>query len=77
MPKRTLRVIPEPAQGSRVVLVNAPTGIYFTGKGTLDLLCGGCGKKLAKSLPLGGAPQNVVMQCTHCRAYNDTEPAPN
>lgn len=80
-PEKRLRVIPEPEEGTRSVLVptddvvgpviNGPGG-----RGTTDQVCGSCGRVLIAGI----APSQVmemVIRCPDCGSYNDTGGAPH
>lgn len=86
MPKIKLRPIPEPAEGTRSVLVADRANIegslenfrFLRGapgdRGNVDLVCGApkCSQKLAAHLKSSVQAQNVVMQCPKCGTFNDT-----
>jgi len=76
MPKKKLRVIPQPPDGTRAVLSRSDGDAtpFYVGKGSYDLVCGSCGHKLAKSL-LADQVRGTVFRCSMCGAFNDTEPA--
>ncbi len=71
MPKMKMKVIPEPAPNTRVILRFAP-GKAMLGDGDTDLLCGTCSEPLAKCLHSSTQANNVVFQCTKCGAFNDS-----
>jgi hypothetical protein len=78
-PQKRLKVIPEPAEGSRAIFVmnEALTGPLAKGgsaKGT-DYLCGSCGRVVFEALGSDQRFVNIVVQCA-CGAYNDTGGAP-
>jgi phage FluMu protein Com len=70
-----LRVISEPAQGTRAVLMSQntdPDFIFFRGGANgREYACGGCRKVLIHGVPLSQIV-NVVLQCPRCKAFNDT-----
>lgn len=77
MPRIGLRVIPEPAAGTRSVLA-------YTGEGTVvmrgsamghDYVCGACAAVLLEAVPRGQV-RNVVVKCPACGAINDTTELP-
>jgi hypothetical protein len=75
MPKRRLKVIPEPAPGTRSVFVQPPEKAKFPfmrGQGAFDLLCGSCDSILAKNI-VDGQVRGVVFKCPDCGSFNDTE----
>lgn len=78
--KKKLRVIPEPTPNTRTVLVagesHNPPFRFMRGGGNIDLICGGCGYKLATKVA-ATAIKNIVLKCPDCSAFNDTEPAPH
>jgi hypothetical protein len=71
-----LLVIPEPAERTRTVLLQASTQPLFTGeeKEAPDYVCGKCDSVLiAKTTKL--LFLNIVIKCFRCGAYNDTRTA--
>ncbi len=71
--RRLLNTIPEPAPGTRSVLVPAEglSGPLIKGSGPIDLVCGGCGKVLAAAVGEQEL-QNLVLKCPSCGAYDET-----
>ena len=71
-------VIPEPASGTRTVLVQggadrmADHRPMFTGDASVDQLCGGCGRVLVDGVPLGQL-RSAVLCCGRCGAFNELE----
>jgi len=73
MADKKLKVIPKPAEGTRVVLKRAKgEGVIISGKGELNLVCGKCDAVLAKGVKEGQV-KNLVLHCNNCGSYNDTE----
>ena len=72
MAKRTLamRVIPEPAPGSRAVLIPQTGAPALRGGGPLSYTCGKCGNLLLKDLVVEQA-RSYVVRCGKCRAFNE------
>jgi len=69
-------VIDEPPHGTRAVLKAEafPPGPTFKGVGIGDvnLLCGGCGFKVAENLANANQLGNLVLVCNACGAFNET-----
>ena len=75
-----LAVIPEPDPKERTIIKGGQkllaNGLpYFTGAGSLDYVCGGCGYVLLGNMAVGQI-QNSVFECPRCHVYNDMA-APN
>lgn len=72
MAKRTLamRVIPEPAPGSRAVLIPQSGAPALRGGGPLSYTCGKCGNLLLKDLMVEQA-RSYVVRCGKCGAFNE------
>ena len=72
MAKRTLamRVIPEPAPGSRAVLIPQSGAPALHGGGPLSYTCGKCGNVLLKDLMVEQA-RSYVVRCGKCGAFNE------
>ena len=72
MAEMKLRVIPEPAEGTRAVFVAQEgfKGPFIMGVGALDCLCGSCGAVLLKKIEEGQI-KNLVLKCPMCGAYNE------
>ena len=72
MAKRTLamRVIPEPAPGSRAVLIPQSGAPALRGGGPLSYTCVKCGNVLLKDLILEQA-RTYVVRCGKCGAFNE------
>jgi DNA-directed RNA polymerase subunit RPC12/RpoP len=72
-----LRVIPEPEEGTRSVLITDSKDedfVFIRGEDPrvrLSLDCGNCGKPLIIGIPRMKII-NVVFQCPRCGSYNDT-----
>jgi hypothetical protein len=68
----TLKVIPQSATDSRLVLRLNTDDVIVKGRSNIDLLCGECRAVLAEGV---AAEQlsNVVLYCNHCGSFNDTE----
>jgi len=74
VPKRRLKVIPEPAPNICSVFIQPPEKAKFpfiTGQGKLDLLCGTCDSVLAKKV-VEGQIRGIVFKCPDCGSYNDS-----
>ena len=69
-----LDLIQKPKGGTRVVFITpkVKNTTIFTGVGDTNLICGGCGSILAKSLEVGQL-RNVVLHCNNCGGYNDVQ----
>ncbi len=68
-----LPTIPQPAQDTRTVFVQAAPDkphAFIQGKGPADLLCGKCEFKLVKGIGPGQIT-NLVLKCPKCESYND------
>lgn len=75
MSEYPLRVIPEPAEGTASVLVTESTDrdfTFFGGDGDTDLLCGKCGRALARGMASRNQVQGVVFKCPGCQSFNLT-----
>lgn len=72
MGKRTLamRVIPEPAPGSRALLIPQSGAPALRGGGPLTYTCGRCGNTLLKDLMYEQA-RSYVVRCHKCGAFNE------
>ena len=71
-----LMVIPEPEEGSRVVLKKddaSSTTVFLRGNDSdaPSLLCGGCGVVLVERTQRG-TMGGIVLRCPRCGSYNDT-----
>ncbi len=71
------RVIAEPAPNTRAVFEtdrDEPSFTFFqgVGKGSTDLLCGGCGRTLVARLQSSTQLQQAVMKCPRCGSFNDS-----
>ncbi len=73
MAKIPLRLIPEPEEGTRSVII-------FSGEGTVvmqgpatgrDYVCARCGSTILAGIPRGQI-QNMVFKCASCGAFNET-----
>jgi phage FluMu protein Com len=72
-----LKIIPEPSSIFRKVLViNPPEIVFFSGDGNTNFLCGKCGALLADSIAQGTIT-GVVLKCNRCQSYNDTSKSDN
>jgi DNA-directed RNA polymerase subunit RPC12/RpoP len=73
--KRTLamRLIPEPAPGSRALLIPQGGAPALRGGGPLSYTCGKCGNMLLKDLMFEQA-RSYVVRCGKCGAFNETPP---
>jgi hypothetical protein len=67
----TLRVVPEPPEGSRLVLRLKQGTTILRGESNLDLHCGNCGSLLAEGIARGQFP-DIVLFCNACGLFNDT-----
>ncbi|MGH9222399.1 MAG: hypothetical protein ACRD2W_01035 [Acidimicrobiales bacterium] len=77
-----LRVIDEPAEGTRIVIdLNGEAflaGQFSTGKasGLLQQQCGECGRTIVTGRPhlkQDSAGNAIVLRCAHCRAFNEID----
>lgn len=66
-------VIPEPEPNTRSVLIKSDDGTLFI-KGDQSpqtvLVCGKCRSPLTEGISVDQV-QNIVLQCNHCKAYNE------
>ena len=69
---RILKVIPQSAAESRLVLRLNTNDVLVKGRSTIDLLCGDCNAVLAEGIA-SGQLANVVLFCNHCGSFNDVE----
>lgn len=68
---RRMKVIPEPQQGTRSVLVSdGLKGAYIKGKGPLSYTCGSCGRTLLRNVEYKQV-QHLVIKCPDCSAFNE------
>ncbi len=75
MVRLSLRVIPEPAPGTRVVFATHRMDDKFqfvTSEEDTDLLCGQCRRELCSRLTGSAQLDNIVLKCPKCGAFNDT-----
>ncbi len=70
MPKK-LRVIPEPAPGTRAMIVS-PLAPAISGLGSEDFSCGNCDKLLITGIGASVSFESVVIKCPACGACNET-----
>ncbi len=69
-----LKVIPEPAEGTRAIIA-APTAPAIKGPDSEnDAQCGQCGTALIVGIPIENI-QGMVIRCPQCGAHNVTEGA--
>lgn len=70
--KRTykMRVIPEPAPGTRGVLMPGFKGPVLTSFGPLSYTCGACEAVLLKDMDFKQV-KNAVVKCGGCGAFNE------
>lgn len=69
-----LHVIPEPAEGTRSVLIFAGEGtVAIKGDVAPNLVmdCGSCGAPLVQGVPVSQI-ESVVFKCNGCGAFNET-----
>jgi hypothetical protein len=69
---RLLKVIPQSAAESRLVLRLNTNDVLVKGRSTIDLLCGDCNAVLAEGIA-SGQLTNLVLFCNHCGSFNDVE----
>jgi hypothetical protein len=69
---RILKVIPQSAAESRLVLRLNTNDVIVKGRSTIDLHCGNCNAVLAEGIA-SGQLANVVLFCNRCGSFNDTE----
>lgn len=69
-----LKVIPEPAEGTRTVIDTSSDlkGPAFTGQGEVNYLCGECGLMLAEGMESAAQISNMVIRCWRCESFNET-----
>jgi phage FluMu protein Com len=65
-----MRVIPEPAPGSRAVLIPQSGAPALRGGGPLSYTCGKCGNLLLKDLMVEQA-RSYVVRCGKCGEFNE------
>ena len=68
--KYHMKVIPEPANGSRSVLLSDSPGPIIEGAGPRTYQCGTCGKTLIKRIRTMQVV-DVVFKCGKCGSFND------
>jgi len=69
-----LHVIPEPAEGTRSVIIREGEGtaVFRNDDGPNVVMdCGACDARLVQGVPVGQI-ENVVVRCNGCGAYNET-----
>jgi hypothetical protein len=69
-----LHVIPEPAEGTRTVLVYAGEGtVMIRSEAAPNVLmnCGSCGVRLVQGVVVSQL-SGIVLKCNGCGAYNET-----
>ena len=66
-------VIPEPAPGTRDVLVMtaSPPVPFAKGTADVDYVCGSCHFTLVQRLRTAAQLQNAVLKCPRCGAHNE------
>lgn len=71
MTQYNLEIIPEPEQGTAVVLIPSTEGPIplMCGEGSHDFLCGACDNVIAKSIDRGQIV-NIVLKCPNCKSFN-------
>jgi len=69
---RILKVIPQTAAESRLVLRLNTNDVIVKGRSTIDLLCGDCNAVLAEGIA-SGQLTHLVLFCNHCGSFNDVE----
>jgi DNA-directed RNA polymerase subunit RPC12/RpoP len=77
---KKLRVIPEPTS-PRAILAQSEgeTGPLITGTeatGSIDYICGTCGRLLIEGLDRTQGVANAVILCPGCGSYNETGGVP-
>jgi DNA-directed RNA polymerase subunit RPC12/RpoP len=65
-----LEVIPQPAEGARVVLVPEKGPIFMGENPGISYDCGTCGQALIEGVRAGQVG-NVVIRCPSCGAFNE------
>ena len=76
MSKRSLRVVPEPKEGTRTVMrlkKGSEDNAFFIGKGEVDLVCGACYHVLCSKMDRIQQFENIVFQCSKCGSFNDPQ----
>jgi hypothetical protein len=66
---RKAQIIPEPSAGSRTV-IDQQTLPVAVSSGDVNYLCGSCGVLLIQGM-VGSQPNNIVIRCPKCGAYNE------
>jgi len=70
MPDIKLKVIPEPAKGTRAI-IRGDKAPLLRGEGQFNYLCGKCGTVLLKGIQEGQVT-GIVLRCAGCGSFNDT-----
>jgi predicted RNA-binding Zn-ribbon protein involved in translation (DUF1610 family) len=68
--KYHMKVIPEPAEGSRSVLFTNSPGPIMEGAGPRTYQCGTCGKTLIKRIRAMQVV-DIVFKCGKCGSFNE------
>lgn len=68
-----LHVIPEPAEGTRSILVKTTPGLLIQAKDAPNVVmdCGACGERLVQGCR-SNQIANMVIKCSECGAFNET-----
>ena len=70
MPTKKAKVIPEPAPGTRSVLVITGQFAAIQGDGDQSYVCGSCGFVFVKDVNRGQII-NMVFKCPTCDSFNE------
>ena len=75
--ERALRLIAEPAAGSKAVIDRRSTGtiLYKGFESATTYVCGSCGSPLLVGLDVRKF-HDVVFKCNHCKSFNVVEWVP-
>jgi DNA-directed RNA polymerase subunit RPC12/RpoP len=70
MPDIKLKVIPEPAKGTRAI-IRRDKAPLMRSEGPVNYVCGKCGTVLLESIQKGQVT-GIVLRCPQCGSFNDT-----
>ena len=68
-----LHVIPEPAEGTRSVLIKTNPGLVISATDAPNVVmdCGACGERLIQGCR-SNQVVNIVLRCTACGVFNES-----